>query len=191
MMIPCIIGMVLATLAGCGELNQSRNVVPTETAQNTTADSTTPSTSLPSAKKTTLEPIDNKQSQNVNLVNLKIEINKIRRVEGQLCISIFDSADGWPFSAEKATLERCIPVVDGVQNFEIPLEPNKQYAIAVFHDANSNGDLDKAPGIGIPLEGFGFSTNPPLKIGAPAFEEVAIKVGDNNATTLINLLYLL
>ena len=48
------------------------------------------------------------------------------------------------------------------------------YAIAVFHDENSNGRLDTM--LGIPREGFGFSNNPPLRPRAPRFSECSFTV---------------
>ena len=48
------------------------------------------------------------------------------------------------------------------------------YALAVIHDENSNGRLDKF--MGIPREGFGFSRNPRIRMGPPSFEEVRFEI---------------
>jgi len=44
------------------------------------------------------------------------------------------------------------------------------WALAVIHDENGNGRLDRL--LGIPREGFGFSRNPGLRMGPPRYEEV-------------------
>lgn len=43
------------------------------------------------------------------------------------------------------------------------------YTVNIFHDENSNRDIDKNF-IGIPTEGYGFSNNPNL-LGPPSFEK--------------------
>jgi uncharacterized protein (DUF2141 family) len=63
-----------------------------------------------------------------------------------------------------------------------------KYAVALFHDANANGRLDKM--LGIPREGFGFSRNPKIRFGAPGFEEVRIEVTAPVTRTAVRLQYL-
>ena len=127
----------------------------------------------------------------VNLVKVSIEITQKRNSTGNLCLSVFNKAAGWPDSADAAIIKKCFSASIEPASLNIAVEPNSQIAIAIFHDENGNGDLDKAPGIGIPKEGFGFSSNPPLKIGAPSFEEVALSVGTSEMSTQIRLTYLL
>lgn len=64
-----------------------------------------------------------------------------------------------------------------------------RYAIAVFHDENSNRNLDKLAGI--PKEGFAFSRNPSIKFRAPRFEEVAIDLAPGTNQTRLKMHYLL
>jgi uncharacterized protein (DUF2141 family) len=133
----------------------------------------------------------NGEIKEVNLVKVSIDITQKRNTSGNICLSVFNKAEGWPDSAEAAIIKKCFPANTDPSSLSIAVEPNSQIAIAIFHDENLNGDLDKAPGIGIPKEGFGFSTNPPLKIGAPSFEEVALSIGETEVSTQIKLTYLL
>ena len=133
----------------------------------------------------------NGEIQEVNLVKVSLEITQKRNTSGNICLSVFNKAEGWPNSAEAAIIKKCFPANTDPSSLSIAVEPNSQIAIAIFHDENLNGDLDKAPGIGIPKEGFGFSTNPPLKIGAPSFDEVAVSIGETELSTQIKLTYLL
>lgn len=64
-----------------------------------------------------------------------------------------------------------------------------RYAIAVFHDENSNRNLDKFAGI--PKEGFAFSRNPSIKFRAPRFEEVAIDLTPGANQARLKMHYLL
>lgn len=54
------------------------------------------------------------------------------------------------------------------------------YAIALMHDENNNGKIDRA--ILVPKEGFGFSRNAKLQMGPPSFKSAAfaVKGGANN-----------
>lgn len=49
-----------------------------------------------------------------------------------------------------------------------------RYAVALFHDENGNGRLDKV--LMVPKEGFGFSRDAPVKMSAPKFEAAAFDV---------------
>jgi len=63
------------------------------------------------------------------------------------------------------------------------------YALAVIHDENNNGRLDKF--MGIPREGFGFSRNPRIRMGPPRFEEVRFDVAAGNVRQIVRMKYLL
>ncbi len=52
------------------------------------------------------------------------------------------------------------------------------YAVAVFQDINRNGRLDTSL-FGLPKEPFGFSNNPRLLLGAPAFKDCQILLFDD------------
>lgn len=63
------------------------------------------------------------------------------------------------------------------------------YALAVIHDENGNGRLDKL--MAIPREGFGFSRNPRIRMGPPRFEEVRFGVAGGEVRQVIRMKYLL
>ena len=54
--------------------------------------------------------------------------------------------------------------------------PEGRYAVAVIHDENGNGRLDRALGL-IPREGFGFSRDAPIRAGPPHFASAAFHLG--------------
>ena len=60
----------------------------------------------------------------------------------------------------------------GFEQFTFKKLRHKAYAIAVFHDLNSNGVLDKNP-LGIPLEPYGFSRNARNTFSAPSFGQAS------------------
>ena len=107
--------------------------------------------------------------------NLNVTINGLKNERGQVCLSLFSSRQGFPRSTARAVEARCVKVAAP------PLKVNFRdlkvgsYAIAVFHDANSDGTLN-SNGLGIPTEEFGFSQNPTILVGSPKFGDAAVLV---------------
>jgi len=66
--------------------------------------------------------------------------------------------------------------------------PQGVYAVWLFHDENLNGKLDSGF-MGIPKEGYGFSNNPPKRLGAPKYAETALVLNQPQLTTEIKLIY--
>lgn len=64
-----------------------------------------------------------------------------------------------------------------------------RYAVALFHDENANGRLDKM--LMMPREGFGFSRDAPIRFGPPRFSAAAFTLGETQLTTSIRMRYLL
>ncbi len=67
--------------------------------------------------------------------------------------------------------------------------PPGNYALSLFHDENSNAKLDTM--LAIPKEGFGFSRNPKIRFGAPAFNQVAFPVAATAVTLTVRMQYFL
>ena len=61
-----------------------------------------------------------------------------------------------------------------------------EYAVKVFHDENSNEELDTAI-FGIPTEAYGFSNNARGKFGAPAFSKVVFKFNSSGQEIFIQV----
>jgi uncharacterized protein (DUF2141 family) len=58
--------------------------------------------------------------------------------------------------------------------------PSGIYAVALFHDKNGNGELDKNF-FGIPTEDYGFSNNPRVLFSAPDFDECKFELFENRS----------
>ncbi|GAB3042763.1 DUF2141 domain-containing protein [Spirosoma pulveris] len=115
--------------------------------------------------------------------NLTIEVHNVRVLTGAVYVAIFrpgkDFPEGKPIEGKKvdATHER-------VQT-TFSVEPGS-YAIAVYHDENGNGKMDKRM-FGIPKEPYGFSNDFRPKLSAPKFSDCQFSVGDNGKTIRIKL----
>jgi uncharacterized protein (DUF2141 family) len=60
--------------------------------------------------------------------------------------------------------------------------PAGVYAIAVIHDENGNGRMDKR--MGLPTEGYGFSRDAPVRFGPPSFHSAQFTVGGPDQETI-------
>jgi uncharacterized protein (DUF2141 family) len=67
--------------------------------------------------------------------------------------------------------------------------PAGRYAIALFHDENGNGRLDKR--LMLPREGYGFSRDAPVVMGPPRFARAAFAVDATGHHQSIRMRYLL
>lgn len=73
--------------------------------------------------------------------NLTVELNGLKNQTGQVCMSLFSSDQGFPDSKENALQSECVLL--GKDSPKITFEnliPGN-YAVAVFHDANSDRTL--------------------------------------------------
>lgn len=67
--------------------------------------------------------------------------------------------------------------------------PPGTYAVAVLHDENGNGRVDKM--LMIPREGFGFSRDAPVLMGPPHFTDAAFDLGTAPSRQTIRMRYML
>lgn len=70
----------------------------------------------------------------------------------------------------------------GTIEFRIPNVKPGRYAIAIYHDVNGNGRLDRT--LFIPDEPYGFSNNIG-RLGPPSFEGALIGVADPTTTVVV------
>lgn len=121
---------------------------------------------------------------------LVLRINGFRKLKGVLRLAIFASAEGYPKSIDRAVRSGSFEVDETSLEIELPDLPYGQYAVTVHHDENEDGKLNFNP-LGIPTEGIGFSGNPPIWHGAPAFEKAAFQFEAGHPIVTITMKYLL
>jgi uncharacterized protein (DUF2141 family) len=100
---------------------------------------------------------------------IAVEIIGVENDDGQVFIGLFNNSDGFPDKG-KEYKGGFIKPKTGTFRYTFTEIPNGDYAIAIFHDSNTNGRLDKNF-LGIPKEGYGFSENATAFMSAPGFEK--------------------
>ncbi len=117
-----------------------------------------------------LMPLDASLGENTG--TLTIEVNNISDPEGIIWVGIYDSKENFMIK-EKAIVKGFEVKALGKMKFDFSELKYGSYAIAIFHDINGNGELDRSV-IGIPSEPYAFSKKPKTKWRLPRFDEIAI-----------------
>jgi len=104
--------------------------------------------------------------------NLTVIVSGCKSQKGQIFIALYDNQNDFPVFG-KQLIGEIVPLSKKPRNeFTIKKLPHKTYAIAVFHDINSNGKLDRNA-LGLPLEPYGFSNNARSTFSAPSFSQAS------------------
>jgi uncharacterized protein (DUF2141 family) len=120
---------------------------------------------------------------------VSIAVTGLRNVRGivQACLTSaprhFPDCDRDPASLRISTAAHSGLVL------EFANVPAGTYAVAVLHDENGNGRVDKM--LMIPREGFGFSRDAPVRMGPPDFSDAAFAVGVTSVNQTIRMRYML
>ena len=97
-----------------------------------------------------------------------IKVTGLRSEKGQVRIAVFNSSEKW--LGEDPVYSSTINVDSHMVVWKISDVPYGDYGIAVLHDENKNGKMDKNF-LGIPLEPYGFSNNLRVTFGPPKWEK--------------------
>lgn len=111
----------------------------------------------------------------INQSSLNIQVDGFRNKRGQVCLSLFASSKGFPDSKTNAVKAKCVKISDAPMVINLNNLKVGNYAVALFHDVNSDGKLNRNS-LGIPTEEFGFSQNPTVITGVPKFSDSAVLV---------------
>jgi len=119
---------------------------------------------------------------------LIIQVGQLKSNQGEVAVTLYPS-DSHRFMAPRGKLMRVrVKATTPVTNACFYLPQPDTYAVAVYHDVNANRDFDRNV-VGLPDEGFGFSNNPPTKIGVPTFEAARFRAGAGDTTLRIRMRY--
>lgn len=100
-------------------------------------------------------------------INLKVE--NITKVKGNVLIAIYNSKVS--FLEDKISFRKYKETVkDKTMEVSVRNLPKGEYSIALYHDINSNGKMDRNF-IGIPSEHYGFSNITSIIFSRPSFDE--------------------
>lgn len=109
---------------------------------------------------------------------LSISVDGVKTSSGKISVAIYDKSDSFlkfdrVFKSDSTKAEK------GTTHIFIDDLPEGEYALAIFHDENSNDKLD-TNWIGIPKEAIGFSKGKMKAFGPPSFRDCALTINTNS-----------
>ena len=113
---------------------------------------------------------------------LKINVKNIVNNIGSIHYALYDDPNFFPNEQGKihGGNKRVEEVIaNGILIKELS---ESYYAVAIYHDENSNKKFDTF--FSIPKEYYGFSNNAPVFFGPPKFEDAAVFVEQDNTTEI-------
>ena len=115
--------------------------------------------------------------------NLTVTVTNIKKLEGNIIVSIYNKTSDFPHKGEFQSFSSVVNKFS--ETVIIKNLPEGEYAIATFHDDNSDGECN-TNFLGFAKEGYGFSKNVKPKLSAPSFDDCKIDLS-NNKTIIIEL----
>ena len=119
---------------------------------------------------------------------IRVTINGLRNLDGQVLVSLFANSKGFPDNGELAA-KRSAHKIDGDQ-IEVSFKEVAAgtYAVAVLHDEDMNFKM-KTGFFGIPQEGYGVSNNAKGNFGPPKHGDAKFKVTEQRVELTIKMIY--
>ena len=111
--------------------------------------------------------------------DLTVSVTNIQHAKGKISFGLFRKQDSFPVKGKqfKGVL---IDTKKPSTKYTFENLADGQYAVAIFHDENENGIMDKNM-FGAPTEAYGFSRNARGTFAAPSFEEAKIDLKENKS----------
>jgi len=121
---------------------------------------------------------------------LTVRVTGARNAKGAIRVGLFQSAEGFPENPWKVYRFEQVAIDPQTLSAQAVFDdlPQGAYAVAVFHDENMDGMLDRNF-VGLPKEGYGASNNPKKSMVLPAFEEAKFSLDDEEHIIEIKLVY--
>lgn len=118
-----------------------------------------------------------------------IEVTNLRSGQGLVRACLTTEPSAFPACKGDVVSQRLtVPASDAAQLRFKNVEPGR-YAIALLHDENGNGRIDKM--LMVPREGFGFSRDAKVAFGPPKFADAAFVIGSDDSRQAIRMRYVL
>lgn len=123
-----------------------------------------------------------------SVTRLLVQVENVKSSRGLIAVTLYTDVRR-KFLARRGSLYvGRVPARKGLTEVCIHVPKPGIYALAVYHDADSDRGFDRTS-LGLPSEGFGFSNNPRTFLGMPNFGSVRIPVPRSGTRTMVKLKY--
>lgn len=117
---------------------------------------------------------------------LEVSVHHAKSDQGFIRILVFSSEKGFPDQPVEAIESVSLPPKAKKCQIRIEGLPPGKYAVSAIHDEDGDGKLTTNL-VGYPVEKFGFSNNPKVYLGPPAFDKAAVELNSADKHIHINL----
>jgi uncharacterized protein (DUF2141 family) len=114
--------------------------------------------------------------------SIDLKIKNLKSTKGNLSIGLYQKAENFP---KRGQSDKKMVIKASEQNYKFTHLKQGVYAMAIYHDENGNGELDKN-WVDYPTEAVGFSNNATIGFSAPSFEEAKFEL-QNDVTIIVNM----
>jgi uncharacterized protein (DUF2141 family) len=121
--------------------------------------------------------------------NITVTITGIRNAKGQVLISLYDKAEGFPKDRDAVVQGKAVSP-DTTAQVTVVFEdlPFGDYAVAVLHDEDSSSGMTFGK-FRIPKEGYCFSNNVKVRFKSPKFKKASFVLDKDNVTQILRMRY--
>ena len=128
-------------------------------------------------------------AQSPTLGDITVVITNLRNAEGEILISLYDKAEGFPKDREGIVRSAAVPSdVSGQVAIVFEDLPHGDYAIAVLHDEDTSQDMTFGA-FHLPKEGYCFSNNVKVRLRAPKFKKTKFTLDGDDVTQTLKMRY--
>ena len=129
-------------------------------------------------------------AQTKDTTTLTVRVTGARNAKGKIGVTLFQDTKGFPDDTSRAIRQESAEIDPKTMSAQVTFKdvPQGTFAVAVLHDENGNGKMDKNF-VGIPKEGYGASNNPKKKRRAPTFDEAKFSLNASEQAIEITLIY--
>jgi len=121
--------------------------------------------------------------------SVTVQFTNLRNTKGLVQAALLNGSQGFPDDPKQRFAIGKTAISGKTATIVFTNVPVGKYVVVVMHDENSNTKLEKNF-LGIPKEGFGFSNNPRIIVGAPSYETCEFEV-KTNICHIVEMKYIL
>ncbi|WEK45429.1 MAG: DUF2141 domain-containing protein [Candidatus Andeanibacterium colombiense] len=121
--------------------------------------------------------------------SVSVTVTNLRNSNGVVRACLTGNAKDWPDCKIAGTSQKIVVKAATSVTFTFENVAPGSYGIAIAHDENDNGKLDRALLL-MPKEGYGFSRDAPVVMGPPSFKAAAFQVAGQPVSQTIKMRYM-
>jgi uncharacterized protein (DUF2141 family) len=118
---------------------------------------------------------------------INLTIDRVRNSKGLVTATLYPDVPKRFLVKNGSLYVASTPATAGQTRFCLFVPRAGTYGIAIYHDEDSSGTINRGGLFGIPTEAVGFSNNPTILFGPPSFNSVRIEIQHTNQSTKITL----